>query len=58
MKTLRTRSTFKSSTLIALTILLTVILSLSPALAQDATDVLIWSLGYGGDYPDTLVERF
>ena len=26
--------------------------------AQDATDVLVWSLGYSGDYNDTLVERF
>ena len=32
--------------------------ALAPAAAQDATDVLVWSLGYGGDYSDTLVERF
>jgi len=32
--------------------------ALAPAVAQDATDVLVWSLGYGGDYNDTLVERF
>ncbi len=33
-------------------------IALAPAIAQDATDVLVWSLGYGGDYNDTLVERF
>ena len=31
---------------------------MSPAIAQDATDVLVWSMGYGGDYNDILVERF
>ncbi len=30
----------------------------SPAIAQDSTDVLVWSLGYSGDYNDILVERF
>ena len=29
-----------------------------PAAAQDSTDILVWSLGYDGDYNDTLVERF
>jgi len=33
-------------------------LSLGAVVAQDATDILVWSLGYGGDYDDTLVERF
>ncbi len=33
-------------------------LSLGAVVAQDATDILVWSLGYGGDYNDTLVERF
>ena len=33
-------------------------LSLGAVVAQDATDVLVWSLGYSGDYSDTLVERF
>ena len=32
--------------------------ALAPVAAQDATDVLVWSLGYGGDYNDALVERF
>lgn len=32
--------------------------SLGAVAAQDATDVLVWSLGYSGDYSDTLVERF
>ena len=30
----------------------------APAAAQEATDILIWSLGYSGDYNDALVERF
>lgn len=29
-----------------------------PALAQDSTDILIWSLGYASDYNDVLVEQF
>ncbi len=33
-------------------------LSFGAVVAQDATDVLVWSLGYSGDYNDTLVERF
>ncbi|MCY3832043.1 MAG: extracellular solute-binding protein [Chloroflexi bacterium] len=33
-------------------------LSLGAVVAQEATDVLVWSLGYGGDYADVLVERF
>ena len=32
--------------------------ALAPAAAQDATDILVWSLGYSGDYSETLVERF
>ena len=32
--------------------------SLGAVVAQDATDILVWSLGYSGDYNDTLVERF
>ena len=44
---------------VALLALLACLISLSPAaLAQDATDILVWSLGYSGDYNDTLVERF
>ena len=31
---------------------------LGSAVAQDETEVLVWSLGYSGDYNDTLVERF
>lgn len=33
-------------------------LSFGAVVAQDAIDVLVWSLGYSGDYNDTLVERF
>ena len=44
--------------LVVLALLLLSSLTLVPAAAQDATDVLIWSLGYSGDYNDTLVERF
>ncbi|MCY4061553.1 MAG: extracellular solute-binding protein [Chloroflexi bacterium] len=46
---------------LALVVTLTLFLgafALAPAAAQDATDVLVWSLGYSGDYNDTLVERF
>ncbi|MCY3867325.1 MAG: extracellular solute-binding protein [Chloroflexi bacterium] len=32
--------------------------ALAPAVAQDATNILVWSLGYSGDYNDVLVERF
>ena len=32
--------------------------SLGAVVAQDATEILVWSLGYSGDYNDTLVERF
>lgn len=32
--------------------------ALSPAAAQDSTEILVWSLGYSGDYNDVLVERF
>ena len=45
-------------TLIVLLVLLSGALTLGSAAAQDATDVLVWSLGYGGDYNDVLVERF
>ena len=43
---------------IVLVVLLLGLLSLSSVVAQDATDVLVWSLGYSGDYNDVLVERF
>ena len=46
---------------LALFFIITVLLgalSLGAAVAQDATDILVWSLGYDGDYNDTLVERF
>ena len=33
-------------------------LGLNLIVAQDATDILVWSLGYSGDYNDVLVERF
>ena len=45
-------------TLIVLLVFLLGAFSLSAALAQDATDILIWSLGYASDYNDVLVERF
>jgi raffinose/stachyose/melibiose transport system substrate-binding protein len=44
--------------LMGLVALLLGMLSLGAVVAQDATDVLVWSLGYSGDYNDTLVERF
>ncbi len=44
--------------LIVLVAVLAGVFALGPAAAQDATDILVWSLGYGGDYNDTLVERF
>ena len=44
--------------LIVLAALLIGVIVVSPAIAQDATDVLVWSLGYSGDYNDILVERF
>ena len=44
--------------LIVLAALLIGVIVVSPAIAQDATDVLVWSLGYSGDYDDVLVERF
>ena len=34
------------------------LLGATAVLAQDSTDILVWSLGYGGDYNDSLVERF
>ena len=43
---------------IVLVVLLLGLLSISSVVAQDATDVLVWSLGYSGDYNDVLVERF
>ena len=43
---------------IVLVVLLLGLLSFSSVVAQDATDVLVWSLGYPGDYNDVLVERF
>ena len=45
-------------TLIVLMVLLLGVLGLNLIVAQDATDILVWSLGYGGDYNDVLVERF
>ena len=44
--------------LLALVVLLLAATSFSAVIAQEATDVLIWSLGYGGDYNDALVEQF
>ncbi|MDE2853825.1 MAG: extracellular solute-binding protein [Chloroflexota bacterium] len=44
--------------MILLIALLLGLLSLASVAAQDATDILVWSLGYSGDYNDTLVERF
>ena len=34
------------------------VFAMAPAAAQEATDILVWSLGYDGDYNDALVERF
>ncbi len=45
-------------TLIVLMVLLLGVLGLNLIVAQDATDILVWSLGYSGDYNDVLVERF
>lgn len=56
MKTSHIRSRSQLLTLAALVILLTG--ALSPALTQDSTDILIWSLGYASDYNDILVEQF
>ena len=58
MKTSCFRSKSQLLTLAVLAILLTGVLSLGPALAQDSTEILVWSLGYSGDYNDVLVERF
>ncbi len=44
--------------MIVLIALLASAFAMAPAAAQDATDILVWSLGYGGDYNDSLVERF
>ena len=44
--------------LIVLVALLASAFAFGPAAAQDASNILVWSLGYGGDYNDTLVERF
>ncbi len=44
--------------LIAAVTLLLGAFAIAPAAAQDATDILVWSLGYSGDYNETLVERF
>ncbi len=48
----------KKLALFMLLLLLLGAFSLSTIVAQEATDVLIWSLGYSGDYDDVLVERF
>ena len=58
MNTSHFRSRSKLLTLAVLAILLTGVLSLGPALAQDSSEILVWSLGYDGDYNDALVERF
>ncbi len=52
------RTQMQKLTLIVLLVFLLGAFSLSAALAQDATDILVWSLGYSGDYNDVLVERF
>ena len=44
--------------LTVLAALLIGVVVMSPAIAQDSTDVLVWSMGYSGDYNDILVERF
>ncbi len=44
--------------LVCLSVLLICMLSFSAVKAQDSADILIWSLGYSGDYDDVLVERF
>ena len=48
----------KSLTLFMLLALMLGAFSFGAVVAQDATDILVWSLGYSGDYNDTLVERF
>ncbi len=58
MNTLHFRSRFRLLTLAALAILLAGALSLSPTLAQDSTDILVWGLGYASNYDELLVERF
>ncbi len=53
-----TRFHFKARSLALLAIAILLASFMSPALAQDSVEVLIWSLGYDGDYNDQLVERF
>lgn len=48
----------KKPTVVVLGVLLLGVLGLNLAGAQDSSDILIWSLGYSGDYNDALVERF
>ena len=43
------RSKMHRLLLIVLAALLIGVIVVSPAIAQDATDVLVWSLGYSGD---------
>ena len=48
----------KKLALVLLLVSLLGALGSNSAIAQDETDILVWSLGYSGDYNDTLVERF
>ena len=48
----------KMQALFMVLVILLGVFSMTTVVAQDATDVLVWSLGYSGDYNDTLVERF
>lgn len=54
----RIAAKIRGLTLVVSVALLLGAFALAPAAAQDATDVLIWSLGYDGDYNESLVERF
>lgn len=54
----RNRRRVKMQALFMVLLILLGVFSMTTVVAQDATDVLVWSLGYGGDYSDTLVERF
>ncbi len=58
MNTNRIARQMQRLALIGLVALLLGLLSLSSVVAQDATDVLVWSMGYSADYNDALVERF
>ena len=54
----RLAAKWRQLALIAAVTLLLGAFAIAPAAAQDSTDILVWSLGYSGDYNDTLVERF